>query len=246
MKSYLRPIKNAFLFLTGSWGKHLLFLQKLRKRTKSLQRKFTDTPCKRTNVFYFIMDERLKQPGLADRLKAIVSCYYIARENNYDFQIVADAPFDMTPYLESNQMGGVNLDELEYSKQDTLTYDYVPWRGFPHFPKGKQIHCFNYMGHSIFSQVHHKYPKWGTLFKELFKPTALLEENINECHLPKTGYVAVHLRFVNSLEDFEVYHQRRLTGKQKISLIDRCKNALKSICTSDEKPVYVFSDSKIF
>ena len=44
---------------------------------------------------------------------------------------------------------------------------------------------------------------WRNLFLELFKPSQALNECLNCCSLDSSGYVAVHLRFVNALENFE-------------------------------------------
>lgn len=43
-------------------------------------------------------------PGLADRLKAILGCYYIAKQNGYSFKIVWREPFPLGDFLSESQV----------------------------------------------------------------------------------------------------------------------------------------------
>lgn len=239
----------VFRTFTGNWGSHLVISLKYRKCTKVFyrQKTFSDSHCKRTDIFYFILDKRFQHPGLADRLKAIVSCYYIAIQNGYKFKIIADEPYSILPYLKPASVDWIgNFEDLEYSLNDTISYNFQPWKGIPRFKRQKQIHCFNYVGESVFPHIKEGI-LWGDLFSELFTPTDELGKAISLCNMPSYGYVAVHLRFVNSLEHFEGNYQKHLSKKTKINLIKRCKGALEKICKETHGiPVYVFSDSKVF
>ena len=65
---------------------------------------------------------------------------------------------------------------------------------------------------------------WRNLFLELFKPSQALNECLNCCSLDSSGYVAVHLRFVNALENFEKDQFNSLTEDKRENLIQRCLN----------------------
>ena len=61
---------------------------------------------------------------------------------------------------------------------------------------------------------------------ELFKPSQALNECLNYCSLDSSGYVAVHLRFVNALENFEKDQFNSLT-EDKENLIQRCLKGIR-------------------
>ena len=57
----------------------------------------------RRNTFFFIIAPNIKHPGLADRMKAIINCYNIAKLNGCDFRIVFKIPFSLEDYLQPNK-----------------------------------------------------------------------------------------------------------------------------------------------
>lgn len=46
--------------------------------------------------------------------------------------------------------------------------------------------------------------EYGQLVTELFKPSPFLQQMIEMQGLEENSYIAVHLRFVNALEQFEL------------------------------------------
>ena len=121
---------------------------------------------KNRNIFYFVIDPQLKHPGLADRFKAIIGCYYIAKQNNYKFKIVYKSPFPLENYLSENQVKWIaDFDELEYSIGSTRFLTYSGSMKFPKFKRGRQYHCYNYNGSNLLKNSCENYEKiWHDLY----------------------------------------------------------------------------------
>lgn len=199
--------------------------------------------CKSDNLgyFYFYLLPSIKHPGLADRLKAIISCYYIAKSNGYRFKIVFESPFQLKDYFTPNIIDWeASEEELSFSIQDTKILDYKG--GYKHLVPNRHYICFNYCG-TIIRDIDDE--EFRSLFSELFKPSESLSHFINSLSHSQQDYVAIHLRFVNALGMFE-------NGKSPLSetaqkeLVNRCKEGILKICKDNNLPVAVFSDSSLF
>ena len=178
------------------------------------------------NTLYFIIDPDIKHPGLVDRFKAIVGLFYVAKVNGFDFKIIFNHPFDLEEYLSVNKYNWIaNQSELSYSLQNVRL---IPYNGSGKIPKLhktiKQYHVYCYIGYDIISSNHilNAESVWRNLFLELFKPSQALNECLNCCNLNDSGYIAVHLRFVNALENFEKDQFNTLTEDEQENLIQRC------------------------
>lgn len=197
-----------------------------------------------TNVFYFYISPKLKHPGLADRLKAIISCYYIAKQNGYQFKIIFNNPFHLDDFLKPNKVDWTTTEKRPACAViDTCLFDY--YRNFHRLKHDKHYVCYNYIGEDLISEdflLH-----WRELFNELFRVSDDINNTINAYPFHKDGYIAIHLRFLNALGSFENNHYKPLEKKQQQELIERCHNAIKNICNKHtDLPVLVFSDSAYF
>lgn len=209
------------------------------------------------NTFFFVIAPNVKHPGLADRMKAIIDCYQIAKMNGYDFRIVFDIPFKLSDYLQPcTHDWRADFTDLHYRIGKTLFFDERimitedSWKGHTTLKKGKEYHCYSYVGNrqpKVFPESGYE---WSKLYAELFKPTPRLQEAINTCAFEERSYIAVHLRFVNALENFEevsCYDNALDTEEKKQDLIRRCKEALLRIKKRHaDCRILVFSDSKRF
>ena len=209
------------------------------------------------NVFFFVIAPRIKHPGLADRMKAIINSYNIAKMNGYQFKIVFKTPFCLEDYLVPNRVDWVaGFSDLKYSIQGTRFFNELnflkedSWKGRTHLVKNKEYHCYSYVGNrqpKIFPESGYE---WSKLYHELFRPTPRLQAAIDACGYQERSYVAVHLRFVNALENFEdvtCCDNALRTEEEKLNLINRCKQGLMRIKEENEGcHVLVFSDSKRF
>ena len=211
----------------------------------------------RRNTFFFVIAPNIKHPGLADRMKAIINCYNIAKLNGYDFRIVFKIPFRLEDYLQPNKVDWMaDYGDLNYSirgtkffnEMDFLTED--SWVGRTKLVKNREYHCYSYIGNRQPKTFPESGYEWSNLFGELFRPTPRLQSAIDACGYDGDSYVAVHLRFVNALENFEEVSccdNALHTEKEKTALINRCKQGLLRIKEENgDCHVLVFSDSKRF
>lgn len=231
--------RDLFLRLRG-------FLHGLRYITR-----FSIHKVAKKNIFYFVIDPNFKHhPGLADRIKGLLSCYYIANRNGYQFKIVDSIPQGISKYMSPANYNWISdFSELEYSLTETRFFIYTPLRyGLnSKLKKDKQYHCYCYQGDDIFYKNGSEYIKpFRDLFVQLFRPSDLVQKAINASGLEYRRYIAVHARFINALEPFESSRYPTLPEDRKKDLIKRCIVALKLICQREKLPVVMFSDSKIF
>lgn len=209
------------------------------------------------NVFFFVIAPEIKHPGLADRMKAIVNCYNIAKMNGYQFRIVFKIPFCLEDYLEANEVAWkAEASDLNYSFRGTRFFNELnfltedSWKDRTKLAKNKEYHCYSYVGNrqpKVFPESGYE---WSSLYHELFRPSPRLQTAIDACGYQERSYVAVHLRFVNALENFEevtCWDFSLRTEEEKRNLIDRCKQGLMRIKEENGGcRVLVFSDSKRF
>lgn len=203
------------------------------------------------NTLYFIIDPNIKHPGLVDRFKAIVGLFYVAKESGFDFKIIFNHPFRLENYLSVNKYNWIaDQSELSYSLQNVRLIAYNGSGKIPKLRKTiKQYHVYCYIGYDIISSNHilNAESVWRNLYLELFKPSQALNECINSCNLEISGYIAVHLRFVNALENFEEDQFNTLTKVRQENLIQRCLKGIKQIIDQNKNTkVVIFSDSKVF
>lgn len=96
------------------------------------------------NTFCFVIDPNIKHPGLADRMKAMIDCYNIAKLNGYDFRIVFKTPFRLEDYLQPNAVDWVaEYTDLNYSLIGTRFFNELnflkedSWKGRTKLSKNK-------------------------------------------------------------------------------------------------------------
>ncbi|HOW30173.1 MAG TPA: hypothetical protein PLP88_01280 [Bacteroidales bacterium] len=197
------------------------------------------------------MDPRLPHPGLADRLKVTTCIYYIAKINGFNFRLIFDDNFNLPDFLSENEVHWIaDKEELSYSLRNTRLLAYNGSGKIPKLNRRvKQYHIYFYIGKNILlSNNIPNYEKvWTSCYRELFKPSPFLQQMIEVQGLVENSYIAVHLRFVNALEQFEQGFFNTLDDKKKQNLIYRCVNALDDLRKKNSScPIVVFSDSITF
>lgn len=247
----LLPLKRIKSLLFSKLPPHIVFLTidlRFFVRNLFLAKNLRLIRASKKNMFVFIIDPMLKHPGLADRIKAIVNSYNIAKHNKYQYKLFFNTPFDLKQYLQPNLVDWIiNREEIEQSIFDTSFINEVSWRHNIKLKKDKQYHCYNYTGNLIPEFFIDTGYNWSSLFGELFSPSALLQEEIERVGLEKGCYISVHLRFVNALESFEQsYVHCQLSDDEKGKLIERCRNGINKIVKENDEQVVVFSDSVYF
>lgn len=202
------------------------------------------------NQLFFFVQEGYPQshPGLVDRFKAIIGLYYIAKCNDFDFQLVYDTPFSLDKYLQPAVYDWNKKYPVSRNPKDVKLIEYGGFKTIPRLSNEiPQYHCYYYEGLNVLkmAQIDDWTGLWGELYRELFKPSAYLQELIDK-YVPNKEYIAVHIRFVNALEQFEKGYESHLSKEQQQKLIDTALAKIQEIRNKEQKEVYVFSDSARF
>lgn len=206
------------------------------------------------NTLFFVISPYNEQEGLSDRFKGIVTCYYYAKKFGYQLKIVFKTPFVLEDYVLPNKVDWVaGYEDLHYSIGHTRFFDesnifYMEDFTRVRLKPGKEYHCYN-----IGNRQPDVYPggyAWGELYNELFKPSESLRKWLDSYPFKEKQYIAVHIRFVNVLEEFErptIYSTPLETEEEKQRLIARCKVGVMDLKRMNgDCEVLVFSDSKRF
>lgn len=168
-------------------------------------RPFASSPKLKRNVF--MVDGRVGHGGMFDRLKGIVSVYAISKAQQRDFRIHFTYPFQLEKYLEPNEydwrIDAADICRHYPAAQPLFLYGecYAPRRLF----KQRKCESHFYFGYNILDEVNARYGtnfEWGQLYRELFSPTAYLQQYIDKYQAEiGTEYVVFHARFLNLLGD---------------------------------------------
>lgn len=225
--------------------------------TKYLHRASHD---KKTDVVFFIIDPEQKQAGFADRIKAIVNSYEIAKCNNLQFKIYFEHPFPLSRYLIPNEHDWrcdyCDIDKSIFSSR-LKGYHYV--YEIPKWKNGYQYHILWYRGQDMIRRMceidgaSDALDRWHNKFKnnfdELFKFSPYLLKLIDSAKLEKRSYISVHLRFVNSIGMFEGNTKKYPILPENLQelLIYKCLTQIEDIKKNHAgMPLYIFSDSERF
>ncbi len=217
----------------------------------NLRYRLTCKLCKaqKKNVIYFVFRPQIKHPGLADRLKAIISLYNLSKLYGYQFKCYFKTPFDLSDYLISKFDWSLELKDLEYSIIDTRFINEVNWHKKPKLKSGKQYHCYCYSGNELPEFFPDTGYKWSQLFHEMFSFSNKILNVCDSYNLSYGSYISVHFRFVNALERFEntFFDNYLKTEVERNALINKCKKGIQEIINDNSNvPIVVFSDSKVF
>lgn len=208
---------------------------------------------RKTPMLISAVDGKRNTQGVTDRFKGIISVYALSKAINAPFKLIYTHPFYLIDFLMPNTYNWIpKYDEISESMSDVR---YKILRKQPSIkrllkvlPLKNQVRVYanlNYLD-EINKEFNQNF-EWGTLFKELFKPTKELEDAININSL-KIGekYIACVFRFQNLLGDFNEYHSKSVPEEIQIELITKNKKALIELEKSVKLPILVTSDSMKF
>lgn len=202
-------------------------------------------------VFVSVIDDRRNSFGLTDRLKGIISLYAFSKIKNIPFKCKFNHPFDLALFLKPNQYNWQPTEkELSTNSKNVriLILHGEDGKRLINLKTTKQLHGYinrDYL--PLFNKIYDAGFEWGILFNELFRPTPVLEEQLN-FHLSKLGtnYKACVFRFQSLLGDFNEYDFPSLDIEKQQTLIDKCINELLKIKNASLAPLLVTSDSSLF
>lgn len=203
------------------------------------------------NTVFFILDSDEISSGLADKLKILVCMSYIAEKQGFIFRIIFDKPFRLADYFWENNSKWIGTrNELSFSLKNSRIISYMGFGKFPILKKSvKQYHIYHFYPKNMLdtNKLENSKELWGTNFKKLFKPSERLSDYLSSLSFEPNKYIAVHLRFVNALENFEDGFRNQLKKDKAANLISRCLAGLIVIQNNHSNlPLVVFSDSRLF
>lgn len=198
-----------------------------------------------------VIDGRLYTGGMTDRFIGIVSLYAWARSKNIPFRIHYISPFNLSEYLKPNTYDWFikEGDYVQSSKSSIVVYAVGEPRvdcRLNRINPQKQIHFYG--NRDLLVTPNFKDLEWGSLFKELFKPTDNLQFKINSFINDIGGnYFSVVLRFQNLLGDFYEYDIPSLATSQEMNeYIEVCCNGVLNLLKKEGRQCLVTSDSVTF
>lgn len=184
--------------------------------------------------------------GLTDRLKGMCTLFSYAKKNESVFKIYFTAPFRLEKYLiPHNYDWTIESAALVYNLENTAVYTWEDsLSAKPFFQKNltkEQLH--------IGCNSAECFSSYSELFHELFKPSELLESQVNY-HLKKLGgkhqFISVSFRFQNLLGEFEEGNSTALNREEQEKLIRKCLDAIENLNDGEMQKILVTSDSNLF
>ena len=201
-----------------------------------------------------MVDGRRLGKGLTDRFKGMISVYALAKAIGAPYRCIYTHPVHLVNFLVPNAYNWLpQPDELSKTTSGVrfklLRKQHTIRRLLKVLPLKRQVRVYANMDY--LDEINRKYNKqyqWGELFNELFKPTKVLEDRLQEHldNIDSAGFIACVFRFQNLLGDFKEYHFKPLPEADRQELLTKNINALKRISEQSDVPVLVTSDSSTF
>lgn len=203
-----------------------------------------------------IFDGRIKQGGLADRLRGILSTYLICKDLNIEFKIIFSHPFNLTDYLIPNKINWICNDSLNYNLNEVnICYlDSVTGREYESKKQAKWMKKEfkrHFKEFHVFTNAFFSYNNnYSELFNDLFQLSPRLENTI-KTHKEILGnnYISVSCRFLDLLGDFnETFGTNKLLKEEeKNNLTNKILNQIEILHTKHPtKKILINSDSITF
>lgn len=247
-----KEIQNVFQNLFKQRGKW-------RRKAQEVAHYYTaDAPRARNQRKQIVcmVDGRMQHGGLADRLRGIVSAYYVSKEMGLEFKINFVYPFRLEDYLQPNTVDWrISESDVCYNSRDALPMFcgsnatlVEPWFQKLWFKKMfgqdvKQVHI--YTNAHLLPRGH----GFHDCFHELFKPSEALDAALRQYMQPlQGGYYAMTFRFQQLLGDFKEEQQFTIlpAGEQE-KLMERCLAQIEKVYAKlEKKQVLLTADSRKF
>jgi len=207
------------------------------------------------HFFIQVIDGSTFHGGLTDRLKGIISSYLYCKIKNITFKINHISPFNLSSFLIPNSYNWT-LPSKDVLSENIFESKLLYLIGDPSIHRlislktKKQIHCFS--NRDIINELNIHYGTtytWGSLFKELFKPSEYLQKELSKYKkIAGENYYSAIFRFQNLLGDFIEYDDvKELDEINKSLLINKCKQSIIELKNKlGNTRILITSDSKLF
>ena len=234
------------------------------RRSKLLplyEQKGAEYSCKSVNsdkiVVFVVTADTTFNMGLADRLRGVTSVYKVCKEMGVPFKIYFKVP-NLIDYLEPNEYDWrIDDDEMCYDTKLVYPCTLLTF----HANLNSKLQSFaqrSILKHYIkkpFKQIHvhtnmvASEKEYSVLFKELFKPTPLLQKQL-DVHLSPLGgekkFFAMVYRFRRLLGDLKDGGEILLENEREPYLMQAIKCVEREHDKRPNEKILVTSDSKTF
>ena len=208
---------------------------------------------KRLSTVTIVFNGDVCNPGLADRLRAMVSVYYWCKKNNITLKIFFNKPFLLSSYLEPN-LYDWEVRTLDYSHSYPVSLMSFVGRFGEHrnqiyHRKGlDNLLSAGYESIHLYTNTFCYDEFFQTGFSELFKIQNQLRLELNDIKSRiKNKYITISFRFSRLLGDIEDSYGTPLGLDERIELINTCISSIKSIVEFNKvEKCIVTSDSITF
>ena len=208
-------------------------------------------------IIYMVQRETTFSGGLSDRLRGIVAIYAECKRQGLPFRLVFE-PLHMEDYLEPNQYDwrikdeDICWDTKEVYPCTLLTYHASTKNRYQHWVQQMVLRWYlrkPYRQIHVYSNMICRDDEYGVLFKELFRPTKELQEQLGYYlqHLGGAGnYISCTFRFRQLLGDLKEGGDT-LPESEREPYIHRCLDTLCRLQNQHpDKRILVTADSPTF
>ena len=204
-----------------------------------------DGDCANRQTLILMADGKWMHGGLTDRLRGMASAYKFATEHNLDFKIYHTSPFLLQEILEPNKVNWI-IDEKQISKNCSIAKPVLLYReDFNNDSALERQLDKSHKQFHLYSCVDTLGEKFAEYFNDLFKPSALLAQEIEHySKLLEGNYTAISFRFQNKLGDFKEFTFKELPAKDKQKLMNAALDAIKR--EESQNKILVTADSPTF
>lgn len=220
---------DKFRRIKISWALYHRFVIKIENGLKT---KFynTHTDCTiRKKSIIMMVDGRAIHGGLADRLKGATTFFTLSQELGIEYRINFVYPFRLSDYFQPNEYDWIPKDgEIIYDSKKSypaIVNDYQIRS--EHHKIYLRYLLFRYQQLHVYGNSPVRIEQFSKSFHILFKPSARLEEKIEENKsLIGCKYISCTFRFQQLLGDFKEGNYPILSSEDQQVLINKCKNQI--------------------
>ena len=214
-------------------------------------KKITFKSSSKTKKIIICFDGLFPHGGLVDRLKGIISFYEISKQLKYEFYIIFEHPFDLTLFLEPNEVDW-KLDRNELAWNPLNTKFIYLMNNFDISPLNliETSNATNFIVYANIDYLNKIHPEietpqleriWRVRYNELFKRSKFLNDRLNQ--VEKQEYITIHARFTSLMGDFVDTTDKLISDDKKQQLLRHLNDIVKRIVENSKHKCYVFSDS---
>lgn len=237
MNKFIFKLKYQITSFLYKYSWYYRYISDNRSDRIEFKNAYSSTPCKKTPgndcIIMFSGKASLWKfdlhGGLADRLKGIVSVYKACLDTNRPFKILHTKPYKLDLFLIPNKYDwtitensinyNINAVEPHYLRHahEKDEERYLLWRLKKIFQTSQNNVLHIYSNAKMINDLEYK-----ILFNQLFKPSPVIENEINNHLLKLKGnYISLSFRFCHLLGDPVDEYLPELKQEEKVKLLSK-------------------------